>query len=119
MITYLELNIEGFSPIFFQISASCLMLIFGSTGSSLLRGGFSNCSKRRLSSSCGALASHCPGFSCARLCSSLAVLFLLFSFRLQSTGSVVVLHRLSCPASCSSFLDHALNWCPLHCKADS
>ena len=34
-------------------------------------------------------------------------------------GSVVGAHRLSCSAACGIFPDQGLNWCPLHCKADS
>ena len=38
--------------------------------------------------------------------------------QLQCVASVVV-HGLSCPTACGSFLDQGLNQCPLHCKADS
>ena len=38
--------------------------------------------------------------------------------RLQSTGSVVVVKGLLCSEACG-ILGHGLNWCPLHCKADS
>ena len=38
---------------------------------------------------------------------------------LQSTGSVVVVHGLSCPAARGILLDQKSNRCPLHCKADS
>ena len=38
---------------------------------------------------------------------------------LQSTGSVVVAHRLSCYAVCGIFLNHGLNPCLLHQQADS
>ena len=33
---------------------------------------------------------------------------------LWSTGSVVVVHRLSCPIACQIFLDQVLNLCPLN-----
>ena len=33
---------------------------------------------------------------------------------LQSSGSVVVTHRLSCPATCGILLDEGSNLCPLH-----
>ena len=39
--------------------------------------------------------------------------------RLQSTGSVVVVHRLSRFAACGIFLNQALNSCSVQCKADS
>ena len=37
--------------------------------------------------------------------------------RLQTTGSVVVTHGLSCPTACGVFPDQG--WCLLHCKASS
>ena len=39
--------------------------------------------------------------------------------RLQSTGSVVVVHGLSCSTACGIFLDQELNLCLLHWQADS
>ena len=39
--------------------------------------------------------------------------------RLQSAGSVVVAHGLSCSAVCGIFLDQGSNPCPLHWQADS
>ena len=38
---------------------------------------------------------------------------------LQSAGSVVGVHRLSCSAACGIFLDQDLNPCPLYWQADS
>ena len=38
---------------------------------------------------------------------------------LQSTGSVVVAHRLSCSTACGIFLDQGSNPSPLHQQADS
>ena len=38
---------------------------------------------------------------------------------LQSAGSVVVAHRLSCSTACGIFPDQGLNPCPLHLQADS
>ena len=38
---------------------------------------------------------------------------------LQSAGSVVVAHGLSCSAACGIFLDQGLNPCPLHWQEDS
>ena len=40
------------------------LFIFGSTGSSLLRGLFSSSGEQGLLSSCSGQASHCGGFSC-------------------------------------------------------
>ena len=42
-----------------------------------------------------------------------------FLHRLQSTGSVVVAHRLSCSMACGIFLDQGLNLCLLHWQTDS
>jgi len=39
--------------------------------------------------------------------------------RLQSIGSVVVAHGLSCSVACGIFLDQGLNPCPLHWFMDS
>ena len=39
--------------------------------------------------------------------------------RLWSTGSVVVVHRLSCSTACGIFLDQGSNPCLLHWQADS
>ena len=39
--------------------------------------------------------------------------------RLQSAGSVVVVHRPSCSAACGIFPDQGSNPCPLHWQADS
>ena len=39
--------------------------------------------------------------------------------RLQSTGSIVVVHRLNCSAACGVFLDQGLNPCLPHWQADS
>ena len=38
---------------------------------------------------------------------------------LQSAGSVVVVHRLSCSVACGIFPDQGLNPCPLHWQEDS
>ena len=38
---------------------------------------------------------------------------------LQGTGSVVVVHRFSCPAACGIFPDQGSNLCLLHWQADS
>ena len=39
--------------------------------------------------------------------------------RLQSAGSVVVVHGLSCSAACEIFPDQGSNPCPLHWQTDS
>ena len=38
---------------------------------------------------------------------------------LKSTASMVVVHRLSCSATCGIFLDLGSNLCPLHWRVDS
>ena len=38
---------------------------------------------------------------------------------LQSTGSIVVAHGLSCSTACGIFLDHRSNLCLLHWQVDS
>ena len=37
---------------------------------------------------------------------------------LQSTGPVVVMHRLSCSVACATFLDQGQNPCLLHWQVD-
>ena len=46
--------------------------------------------------------------------SSLRVASLVAEHRLQSTGSVVVTHGLSCSLACGIFLDQGSSPCPLH-----
>ena len=38
--------------------------------------------------------------------------------RLWSTGSIVVMHRLSCSEGCGNFPSQGSSWCRLHCEAD-
>ena len=52
-------------------------------------------------------APHCNGFSCCQ------------AWALDMLGSVVVAHKLSCPAAYGIFPDQGLNLCPLHCQMDS
>ena len=54
----------------------------------------------------------CAGFS-------LRWLLLLRSMGSRCTGSVVVVHGLSCSVACGIFLDQGSNPCPLHWQADS
>ena len=58
--------------------------------------------------------SRCMGFSSCGTRASVVV-----ACGLQSTGSVVVAHRLSCSVVCGIFLDQGLNPCPLHWQVDS
>ena len=58
--------------------------------------------------------SRCTGFSSCGMRASVVV-----ARGLQSAGSVVVVHGLSCSAACGIFLDQDSNPCPLHWQADS
>ena len=68
---------------------------------------FSSCGEQGLVSTCGAWASHCSGFSCYNVQA------------LELVGSVVVVHRPSCPAEYGIFPDQGLNLHPLHWQANS
>ena len=68
---------------------------------------------------CGARASHCGGFSS---CGARALgmrASVVVARGLQSTGSVVVVHGLSCSAAGGIFPDQGSNPCPLHWQVDS
>ena len=60
------------------------------------------------------MVSRCTGFSSCGMQTSVVV-----ARGLQSAGSVVVAHRLSCSAACGIFQDQGANPCPLHWQADS
>ena len=83
---------------------------------------------------CGARASHCGGFSCCGawalgtrasvvVARGLQQLWhsgsVVAARGLQSTGSVVVAHGLSCSTACGIFPDQGSNPCPLHWQLDS
>ena len=80
------------------------LFVFGYAGSSLLCRFLSSCGKQGLFSSCSARASHGGGFSC---------------YGFWSTGSVAVVHRLSCSTACWIFPDQGWNLCPLNQQVDS
>ena len=66
---------------------------------------FSSCGKQALPSSCGVQASHCGGFSYCRAQA-------LGTHRLQwlwHVGSIVIVHRRSCPAAYGIFLEQGSN----------
>ena len=76
-------------------------------------------------SGCGGQAS-CDGFSCwgaqalGRFASAVVACGLSgCGSPALSSGSVVVVLRLSCPVAYAVFLDQGLNQCPAHCKVDS
>ena len=85
----------------------------GWVGSLLLQGGFSRCHGQELSSSFSARASHCDAFSCGTWALSRVV-----ACGLQSTGSGVVAHGLSCCMACGIFQEQGWNLCLLHWQAD-
>ena len=105
---------------FFNLKKFYLLFIlfFACTGSSLLRGLFSSCGEQELLS-CGARASHCSGFSCCRAWALGCVGFRRLPPRLQSTGSVIVAHRLSYSAARGILLGQGSNPCLLRWQADS
>ena len=86
---------------FFQKINVCL---FGYAGSLLLCLAFLQLQQ---SGAEAPLLSQCSGSSCCRVWS------------LGCSGSVVLVHRLSCPTSYGIFPDQESNPCPLHWQADS
>ena len=83
------------------------LFVFGCAGSSLMHGLSSSCSECGLLSICAVWASHCGGFWCCGALglgtrASVVVAPGLSSVvpGLWSTGSVVVVHRLSCSMAC-------------------
>ena len=91
-----------FSPVI-----SLFKFISGCTGSSLLHSGFS---LFVVSRSCFLAAGHRP---------LIAMASLVTKHRLQSSGSVAVLHGLNCSSACGIFPDQESNLCPLHWQTDS
>ena len=94
--------------LFFKIF---IIFIFGCTGSQLLHVGFHCCERGRLSS-CNTWSSHYSGFSCSEHRIQHVGASAVVARRLQSTGSVVVAHGLSCPAARGILPDRRLNLCP-------
>ena len=92
--------------------------LFGFAGSSLLLGLFSSRSKQGLISTCSVWASHCGGFSCCRAWALGHVGFSSCGSRLQSTGSIVMAHYLSCSAANEIFPDQGSNPHLLHWQMD-
>ena len=82
-------------------------LISGCGGSSLLHTGFLQLRRAGTTLCCGALASHCGGFSSCGARSLGTRASVVVARGLQSAGSVVVAHRLSCPAACGNFRTRA------------
>ena len=95
------------------------LFIFGCVGSSLLRAGFLQLRRAGAALHCGAQASHCGGFSCSGAQAPGSWASVVVARGLQSAGSAVVAHGLSCSAACGIFPDQGLNPRPLHWQADS
>ena len=74
---------------------------------------FFSCGEQGLLSSCGAQASSCGAFSCCRVWALGCQTPVVVASELQSTGSVVVLHGLSCSVAHGILLDQGSNPCPL------
>ena len=78
----------------------------------------SNYSNWRLLFSCSAQASHCSGFSCCRAQVLGHMGSVVVAPRFQSTGSIVVPHRLTCSEAHGILPDRGSNPCCLHWQAD-
>ena len=119
--TYPHLFITFFKKI------NLFIYFWGRVGSSLLCTGFIQLRRAGDTLRCCARASHCGGFSCCEaralgMWASVVVAHRLSSCglcRLQSAGSVVVAHGLSCSAARGIFPDQGLNPCPLHWQVGS
>ena len=79
--------------------------------------GFSVVAMNRAYSSCDEQASHCFFFCRAQNVGCMG--FPSVAPRLWSTGSIVVVHGLSCSAACGILLDQGWNLCLLHWEMGS
>ena len=114
------------APYFFfndsSLFLTCTILfIVGYSGSSLLCGLFSSCSKQVRLFSCVAWTPHCGGFSCCR-----AQALVIVAYRLSSCGSWALERGLnscgtqvSCSAARGIFPDQGSNPCLLHWQVNS
>ena len=88
---------------------------------------FYSCRKCGLLSRCGMRASHGSSFSCrgAQALEHVGFYYLwhvdsvVVAPGFESTGSVLVAHKLSCSLACEIFLDQGSNLCLLHWQVDS
>ena len=119
-------------------SAGCFspdyLLSFACTGSSFAVCRLAIVCRVELLSSCSERASLCSGFSCCAAQAPGTRACLVAAWKLSccgvqlwgmrasvvvtwmlNTGSVVMVHRLSCSRACGIFPDQELNPCPLHC----
>ena len=95
------------------------IFIFGCVGSSLLHVSFLQLQRGRATLCCDVRASHCGGFCCCGARALGVRASVVVARGLQSAGSVVAAHRLSCSTACGIFLGQGSNPCPLHWQADS
>ena len=105
------LTVDGAQGFFFLCLFVCFLFIYlflflAALGLHCRALAFSSCGERGYSSL------WCVGFS-------LWWLLLLWRMGSRVRASVVVAHRLSCPAACGIFPDQGSNPCPLHWQAES
>ena len=110
--------LKGFIFLFYFFIRA-LFFFFGSVGSSLLCTGFLQLRRAGSALHCRAWASHCSGFCCCGAWALGARASVVAARRLQSAGSVVVAHGLSCSVACGIFPDQVLNPCPKNWQVDS
>ena len=80
---------------------------------------FSSCSEQGLLFSSGAWAAYRCGLSCFGERALGPVCLVVVAWRLQRSGSVVVVPRFSCPVACGILSDQGSNLCPLRWLASS
>ena len=102
------------SKSFFLLINYFIYLCLAALGLCCCAWAFSGCGKCGPLSSCDAYTCRCGGFSHCRAQARGASVQ-----QLHCAVSVVVAHRLSCPAACGTFPIQGLNLCPLHWQADS
>ena len=115
-VIYFQLFFKSETILKYFLSINYLFLfffLFGCIGSSLLHAGFLQLWRAGATLHCSVWASHC-GVQALGVQASLVV-----ACGLQSAGSVVVVHGLSCSAACGIFPDQGSNSCPLHWQVDS
>ena len=108
-----------YSHILFFFINLFIYFIFGCVGSALLHAGFLWLRRAGAALRCNARASQWGGFSCCGAQVPGMQASAVVAHGLQSAGSVVVAHRLSCSMACGIFPDQGSNPCPLYWQADS
>ena len=122
IVDLMFVKLWGFFFVCFCFYKFIYLFIFGCIGSWLLRAGFSlvvaiggysllqhMAFSLRWLLLLWSTGSRCVGFSSCDMWASVVVVR-----ELQSAGSVVVAHGLSCSAACGIFTDQGSNPCPLH-----